>query len=1105
MSIQEPSQLNKTSIASGRVNTKWTTRDGDEPFCPPFLENRYLHQLTSENDPGKLEASMSIASGLLTELKTTIQEYSQLSSDAGHWLQTIAETEKLNTRTRTIIGVVGNTGAGKSSVINAMLDEEFLVPTNCMRACTAVVTELSWNDSSDIDEKYRAEIEFIQVDEWEKELEILYKEMLDLNGQVSREAYDEDTEAGIAYSKIMAVYPQLTKEGIARTTPQQLMNRIRERHILGTTKRVRDSSPTRFYKQLQRYVDSKEKDHKKKDKPMEFWPLIKVVRTYIKADALSTGAVVVDLPGVHDSNAARANVASGYMKQCTGLWIVAPINRAVDDKAAKSLLGQTFKRQLKYDGTYSNVTFICSKTDDISITEAIDSLNLDDSVGKSYEELDHLEEDLYSLEQHLSELKESRQVYAGIYEDEDIRQETWENLLEDLKDGHAVYAPRDKKRKRSSDSDSKKAKKTRVSDKDSDDSFGGSESSESEHSDDSDDEEDPGQPLDEVTLRNTIEEIKGNKIRARNEKNALTPKINGAKDEIKQLKKKIGDRKSQISSVCIAERNRYSKGAIQQDFAAGIKELDQENAIEEDEEHFNPDDDIRDYDAVASSLPVFCVSSRAYQKLSGRMKKDPDVAGFTDLEDTEIPRLKARCKMLTESGRAANCRAFLNNLNQLLLSLRLWSSNSGSGANMSEDQKNLERNFVKKQLRRLETRLEHVTRKCLQEMRSNLEQNIWDRAAKPVEEACNKANPTSERWGMLRNGGLYWATYKAVCRRDGVFHGSGGLHDFNQQLLDPLTRGLAGGWERVFQRRLPQLLSSYTKAAFHELSVFHDAIERRGREHGLGVAEIGTLRTQLKIHEALLSQLAQKIVALIQEHQRDANREFVPVIARAMQPAYRICTEINGTGSYKRMKSEMESHVDNQRHSMFMKATDAVKDRLDDMWRIAEQHMSKGAEEVFMLMQRDYLNVLGGVNPQDSAMLSKTERDFRRHVSNQIEGADKLFRDIVGGEPTPEPEQEADMPDWDETGPDTPVKNEAHVKPELGELARDLLHSPDAADNAMGEAASVIKSERPASQSQEPFSNSVEQTQLSEGVVDRNANMSTSGTADEVVPEHMDI
>jgi hypothetical protein len=43
------------------------------------------------------------------------------------------------------------------------------------------------------------------------------------------------------------------------------------------------------------------------------------------------------------------------------------------------------------------------------------------------------------------------------------------------------------------------------------------------------------------------------------------------------------------------------------------KELDQELALEEDEENFNPDVELRDYEQVAQSLPVFCVSSRGYQ------------------------------------------------------------------------------------------------------------------------------------------------------------------------------------------------------------------------------------------------------------------------------------------------------------------------------------------------------------------------------------------------------------------------------------------------------------------------------------------------------------
>lgn len=126
-------------------------------------------------------------------------------------------------------------------------------------------------------------------------------------------------------------------------------------NVLGTTKNIAKRHSDMFYKALQRYVDSKEKvrhshipqamalqnarsmlileqEEKKKkkkkengEKPdpktMEFWPLIKIVRIYTKAECLSTGAVIVDLPGVHDSNAARAAVAQGYMKQCTGEFV----------------------------------------------------------------------------------------------------------------------------------------------------------------------------------------------------------------------------------------------------------------------------------------------------------------------------------------------------------------------------------------------------------------------------------------------------------------------------------------------------------------------------------------------------------------------------------------------------------------------------------------------------------------------------------------------------------------------------------------------------------------------------------------------------------------
>jgi hypothetical protein len=65
-----------------------------------------------------------------------------------------------------------------------------------------------------------------------------------------------------------------------------------------------------------------------------------------------------------------------------------------------------------------------------------------------------------------------------------------------------------------------------------------------------------------------------------------------------------------------------------------------ENLQEEDPDQFNPEQDLRDYTEVARSLPVFCVSSRAYQKIRGRLQRDNNVGGFSSAAETEIPALQ---------------------------------------------------------------------------------------------------------------------------------------------------------------------------------------------------------------------------------------------------------------------------------------------------------------------------------------------------------------------------------------------------------------------------------------------------------------------------------
>lgn len=85
-----------------------------------------------------------------------------------------------------------------------------------------------------------------------------------------------------------------------------------------------------------------------------------------------------------------------------------------------------------------------------------------------------------------------------------------------------------------------------------------------------------------------MQELKKTKKDGKAQKREITDRMASIRREIEAAKQAESKIESQMSEICISGRNQYSKGAIQQDFAAGIKELDQEIAAEEDEENFNP-------------------------------------------------------------------------------------------------------------------------------------------------------------------------------------------------------------------------------------------------------------------------------------------------------------------------------------------------------------------------------------------------------------------------------------------------------------------------------------------------------------------------------------
>ena len=138
-----------------------------------------------------------------------------------------------------------------------------------------------------------------------------------------------------------------------------------------------------------------------------------------------------------------------------------------------------------------------------------------------------------------------------------------------------------------------------------------------------------------------------------------------------------------------------------------------------------------------------------------------------------------------------------------------------------------------------------------------LAENIFEKYDQVVEVAVSEANITAARWHAPVNrdkqalGEYYWATYKATTRRSGVFSNAEGPHDLNLQLTEPIFKHLANRWERVFVRRLPQVLQSFSRKDKGILTTFHREIESRSMKQGAGIAGLSMLGQQLQNYEQI--------------------------------------------------------------------------------------------------------------------------------------------------------------------------------------------------------------------------------------------------------------
>jgi GTPase SAR1 family protein len=271
---------------------------------------------------------------------------------------------------RIVVGFMGPSGSGKTSVINAIIGEEDLLPSNCSEACTAVPVEICYNYYDDVSKAYKAEIEFITAEEWTNELDMLITDVTSLEPRLRGSSHNEDVRA--AWDKIKAVYPNITIDTLTKESAKQLILDPTVLGVLGKRQEIvfPKAQVHQFTAKISSYIDSSPRSK------IPLWPLVKLVRLFVRSEVLSTGLVLVDLPGSGDVNSARELVSENYMQEVSAICIVANINRALTNAVAKKLFGRgdSLKRRLLMDGLLNEdkTFFVLTMTDNISNQQTLD-------------------------------------------------------------------------------------------------------------------------------------------------------------------------------------------------------------------------------------------------------------------------------------------------------------------------------------------------------------------------------------------------------------------------------------------------------------------------------------------------------------------------------------------------------------------------------------------------------------------------------------------------------------------------------------------------------------------------------------------------------------
>lgn len=278
------------------------------------------------------------------------------------------------------IGLFGSTGAGKSSLINAIIQQAMFLPVSGESICTSCMVQVR----SGCCEQYEAKIHLLSDQEWKEELKNLTKLLhrAEEPGREEVDPWDGDGAVEEAIWKLRMIYGT----GAERKDYEELL-RVKPKGKIPTSRVItlKAEEAGELSVKLDPYIRTQRRDGDGESAETRIWPLIKHVEVTLPKSALiPEGVVLVDIPGTGDFNSKRDEMWKKTIDKCSAIWVISDIERVSGGRAHEDLLNESIKACQR--GFCRDIALVVTKTDKLHLPEYLRERKLGNQAVQSQRE-----------------------------------------------------------------------------------------------------------------------------------------------------------------------------------------------------------------------------------------------------------------------------------------------------------------------------------------------------------------------------------------------------------------------------------------------------------------------------------------------------------------------------------------------------------------------------------------------------------------------------------------------------------------------------------------------------------------------------------------------